>query len=85
VKPATAVPTIHHITPTSVKTGGKAFVITVTGKHFTKGNRVMWKGVTKETTFVSATTLKAKVLATDIVKSGRDTATSNGVSVNVRK
>jgi hypothetical protein len=95
VKPATAVPVIHHITPSSVKAGGKAFVITVKGEHFAKGNRVQWKGVARETTFVSATTLKAKVLATDIAKAGRyvvsvyrpgsDAATSNGVSVNVRK
>ncbi|MCX6693072.1 MAG: IPT/TIG domain-containing protein [Methanomicrobiales archaeon] len=95
VKPASAVPTIHHINPTSVKAGGKAFVIIVTGENFAKGNRVQWKGVARETTFVSATTLKAKVLATDIAKAGRyvvsvyrpgkDAATSNGVAFTVRK
>jgi hypothetical protein len=95
VKPATAVPVIKHINPSIVKAGAKAFVITVTGEHFSKGNRVQWKGVARETTFVSDTTIKAKVLATDIAKAGRyvvsvyrpgrDAATSNGVSVNVRK
>jgi hypothetical protein len=95
VKSAPAVPVVHHINPTSVKAGGKAFILTVTGEHFAKGNRVQWKGVAKETTFVSATTLKAKVLATDIAKAGRYlvsvyrpgryAATSNGVAVNVRK
>jgi hypothetical protein len=95
VKPATAVPVIHHITPSTVKAGTKAFILTVTGEHFIKDNRVQWKGVARETTFVSATTIKAKVLANDIAKAGRyvvsvyrpgrDSATSNGVAVNVRK
>jgi hypothetical protein len=95
VKPAAAVPVIHHINPSIVKAGAKAFILTVTGEHFSKGNRVQWKGLARETTFVSATTIKAKVLATDIAKAGRyvvsvyrpgrDAATSNGVAVNVRK
>jgi hypothetical protein len=94
VKTAAVEPVIHHITPSSVKVGGKAFVITVTGEHFLKGNRVQWKGLARETTFVSSTTLKAKVLAIDISKAGRyvvsvyrpgrDAATSNGVAFTVR-
>ncbi|MCX6692962.1 MAG: IPT/TIG domain-containing protein [Methanomicrobiales archaeon] len=95
MKSAPAVPVVHHINPSTVKAGAKAFILTITGEHFAKGNRVQWKGVARETTFVSSTTIKAKVLATDIAKSGRyvvsvyrpgrDVATSNGVSVNVRK
>jgi hypothetical protein len=88
VKLAPVLPTIHHITPSIVKVGTKAFILTVTGEHFAKGNRVLWKGVARKTTFVSATTIRAKVLANDIAKAGRyvvsvyrpgrDAATSNG-------
>jgi hypothetical protein len=95
IKFAPVVPVIKHINPSIVKAGAKAFVITMTGEHFAKGNRVQWKGIARETTFVSATTLRAKVLATDIARAGRyvvsvyrpgrDAATSNGVAVNVRK
>ena len=95
VKSAPAVPVVHHITPSTVKVGAKAFILTITGEHFAKGNRVKWKGVARETTFVSSTTIKAKVLATDIAKAGRylvsvyrpgrDKATSNGMAVNVLK
>jgi hypothetical protein len=78
-----------------VKAGTKTFILTVTGENFAKGNRVRWKGVARETTFVSSTTLRAKVLASDVAKAGRyvvsvyrpgrDAATSNGVTFNVRK
>jgi outer membrane protein assembly factor BamB len=95
VKFTLVLPVINHITPSTVKAGTKAFILTVTGEHFAKGNRVLWKGVARETTFVSATTIRAKVLANDIAKAGkyvvsvyrpgRNAATSNGVAVNVRK
>ena len=47
VKPATAVPVVQHINPSTVKAGTKAFILTVTGENFAKGNRVRWKGVAR--------------------------------------
>jgi hypothetical protein len=61
--------------PTSVKPGTAGFTLTVNGTGFVVGSVVNWNGNPRTTTFVSATQLRASVLASDIVKAGTASVT----------
>lgn len=64
------VPQVTALAPVSVAPGSAAFTLTVTGANFAKGAMVEWNGSLRVTTFVSATKLTAKILATDVAAAG---------------
>lgn len=87
-------PKVTALSPTKANAGGAAFTLTVAGTGFTSAATVKWNGVAVPTTYVSATTLKASITATQIGAPGtaavsvvQSGATSNAVSfaiANVR-
>ena len=64
------VPTLTTLSPSSATAGGAAFTLTVTGTNFVAASIVKWNGASRTTTFVSATQLKAAILAGDIATAG---------------
>ncbi|WP_306353273.1 hypothetical protein [Flavobacterium sp. '19STA2R22 D10 B1'] len=65
------VPTTTSITPTSAIAGSAGFELTVNGSNFVSGtSKVRWNGIDRATTFVSASQLKAAILASDITTAG---------------
>lgn len=84
-------PTITSISPTSAIAGGAGFTLTVNGTNFVSGSTVNFNGNARTTTFVSATQLRAAILASDIATTGifnvtvtnPGDGTSNGVSFTV--
>ena len=84
-------PTITSISPTSAIAGGAGFSLTVNGTNFVSGSTVNFNGSARTTTFVSATQLRAAILASDIATTGifnvtvtnPGDGTSNGVSFTV--
>ena len=85
-------PAISSISPTFMTAGGPAFTLTVTGSNFVSGSKVRWNGSDRVTTFVSATQLRATVLAADVATAGTvpvtvfnpDGSLSNTMSFEVR-
>ena len=66
-----AVPYIDSpLVPTSIKSGGSGFTLTVNGAGFVSGSVVNWNGSPRATTFVSNAQLTASILATDIAVKG---------------
>ena len=73
-------------------TGGPAFTLTVTGSNFVSGSKVRWNGSDRVTTFVSATQLRANVLAADVATAGTvpvtvfnpDGSISNAMTFEIR-
>jgi len=63
-------PKITSITPTTLKPGGAAFTLTVTGSGFVSDSVVQWNAANRTTTFVSSTQLKAAIPAEDIATAG---------------
>ena len=63
-------PAITSISPTFVTTGGPALTLTVSGSNFVSGSKVRWNGSDRVTTFVSATQLRANILAADVATAG---------------
>jgi hypothetical protein len=68
-------PTTTSISPTSVTAFGPAFTMTVTGTNFVPTSVVQWNGSNRATTYVSATQVKATILAADCNVGGMDTVT----------
>ncbi|HEY8599112.1 MAG TPA: IPT/TIG domain-containing protein [Thermomicrobiales bacterium] len=58
--------TLTGIDPEAVPVGIQGFTLTVTGTGFTAGSTVLLNGNSLPTTYVSATTLLAAILATDL-------------------
>jgi hypothetical protein len=58
------------LNPSTVLSGGAAFTLTVTGTNFIFSSTVQWNGNARTTTFVSATTLQAAIMASDIATVG---------------
>ena len=76
-------PTITSLSPTSATAGGAAFTLTVTGTNYVSGAKVNWQGAALQTTFGSATTLRAAVPASLIAMAGKASitvATAGGTS-----
>ena len=63
------VPVLSTLAPSSALEGGPAFTLTVTGNGFVPASTVRWNGSNRTTTFVSATQLRATILAADIASS----------------
>ena len=54
------------LSPGFAGVGGPGFTLTVTGSGFGVASKVLWDGQERPTTFVSATTLRAAIAASDI-------------------
>jgi hypothetical protein len=66
---ANPVPTVTApLHPQAVAPGRGDFILTVYGANFVSGAVVNWNGSPRSTTFVSARELRAKILASDVVK-----------------
>jgi hypothetical protein len=63
-------PTASSLSPASAAPGGGNFTLTVTGSNFIPTSVVRWKGVDRTTSFVSATQVRATILAADIAAAG---------------
>jgi uncharacterized protein (TIGR03437 family) len=63
-------PVLTALTPTFVNFGGPAFELTLTGSNFVPTSVVQWNGANRPTTFVSSTSLKALIPASDISFAG---------------
>ncbi len=69
IQPAPA-PAITSLNPGFAIIGGQAFALTVNGTNFTNGSVVRWNDAGRQTTFVSATQLRAAIPASDIAAAG---------------
>ena len=69
------VPSIASLSPSSAAAGGAAFTLTVNGSGFIQSSVVNFNGSARTTTFVSATQIKADILASDIATSGNANVT----------
>jgi hypothetical protein len=63
-------PTLTQISPAVVTTGAAAFTLTLTGTNFVPTSVANFNGQARVTTFVSATSLTAAILASDVVAAG---------------
>jgi hypothetical protein len=68
--PANPVPVASSLSPTSTRSGGASFVLTVNGSSFISGSAIAWNGAALPTTFVSTTQLTSQVPAADIASAG---------------
>ncbi|MEW6721532.1 MAG: polysaccharide deacetylase family protein [Thermodesulfobacteriota bacterium] len=68
--PVPADPRITALSPANVVAGNPAFNLTVNGAGFVSGADVRWNGLNRTTTYVSATQLRAAVLAADVAVPG---------------
>ena len=68
--PPNPVPTIAALNPNTVTSGGAGFTLTVTGTGFVQASVVRINNADRATTFVSATEVRAAILAGDIVNGG---------------
>jgi uncharacterized protein (TIGR03437 family) len=63
-------PAVTTLNPASALAGSPAFTLTVNGTGFVTGATVQWNGVSRTTTFVSATQLTAAIVAADVASAG---------------
>jgi uncharacterized delta-60 repeat protein len=61
------VPLITSISPSRRIHGSSGFILQVTGKKFVNGAKIRWNGALKPTTYVSSTSLKATISASNIM------------------
>ena len=81
-----AVPLLTSMSPATRMAGGGAFTLTVTGANFVSGDIVKWNGMPRATAFVSATTLTASIVATDVANPATypvRVATASGVNTGI--
>jgi len=64
------VPTISSLAPAGVPVGNAAFVLTVSGSNFVADSLVLFNGQGRQTTFVSASMLRAAIPASDVQMGG---------------
>jgi len=64
------VPVLSSLDPSSAGAGGAGFTLTAAGSKFVDGAVVKWNGTDRTTTYVSATSLTAQILASDITTAG---------------
>lgn len=69
-------PVTTNISPSNATAGGPSFTLTVSGSGFISSSTVLWGGVSKATTYISANSLTASILAGDI-------STSTNVSIAI--
>ncbi|PYR51180.1 MAG: hypothetical protein DMF89_06935 [Acidobacteria bacterium] len=63
-------PVISSLSPAQAFVGAGAFTLTVNGGGFTASSVVKWNGASRTTTYVSATSLQAAILASDVATIG---------------
>ncbi len=63
-------PVLNSLNPRIVFAGGLAFTLTVGGNNFNSSSVVRWNGADRQTSFVSATQLRASIPAADIANAG---------------
>jgi hypothetical protein len=63
-------PVIVSFNPASACQNGPGFTLSITGTGFVDGAEVLWNGVPRAATFVSATQLRVEVLASDLTTAG---------------
>src|SRR5262245_15701960 len=61
---------INSLNPNVAKRGGVDFILTITGKNFTRNSVVRWNGASRQTIFISSEALTAKIKAADIETAG---------------
>jgi len=66
----TALPLLLSLSPELTLAGGSQFTLIVSGANFAANAVVLWNGEVRQTTAVSATELKATILASDIAAEG---------------
>jgi outer membrane protein assembly factor BamB len=66
---------ISSVTPSTVSSGGPAFMLTVNGSAFNTASAVIWNGSARVTTYQSTSLLTAQILASDIAAAGSATVT----------
>jgi subtilisin family serine protease len=64
------VPAISSLSPAQAFIGAGAFTLTVNGGGFSTTSVVKWNGASRTTTYVSATSLQAAILASDVTTIG---------------
>ncbi len=64
------VPTLTAINPTQVTSGGPEFNLVLTGTNFVESSLVLFNNVARQTTFISATELRAVIFGSDIATGG---------------
>ena len=64
------IPSVQSVSPESVKAGGSAFTLTVTGTQFTGNSVILWNGVARPTVAISSVELRALIPAADIAVAG---------------
>ena len=65
------IPILSAVSPSSVTAGGPSYTMQLTGIGFTSASTVLVNGNSRATTYVSATSLTAQVLASDIATIGQ--------------
>ncbi len=65
--PATAMPTVSALSPSTVVEGSAGFTLVVSGTNFAPTSSVQWNGQARPTTYVSANTLDVQINASDVV------------------
>ncbi len=75
-------PTITAIAPDHATVLGAGFTLTVTGTNFLRNSVVDWNGAARTTTYVSATSLQAQILPTDLTIPGTVEITVLNVASN---
>lgn len=68
--PPNPVPVLTALNPSSVSSGSNNFTLTVTGTGFVQASVVRFNGQPRQTTFVSATEVRAVILAGDVINGG---------------
>ena len=80
-------PTLSALTPANAPAGGPAFTLAADGTNFVNGATLLWNGVARTSTFVSATRVTASIPAGDIAAPGSASVTlrnPNGQTSNAR-
>jgi len=70
IEPVAPVPSIAGLDPPGITAGQSAFDLVVSGADFVEGATVQWNGADRDTTFVSATEVKASIPAADVANPG---------------
>ncbi|MGA2099544.1 MAG: choice-of-anchor D domain-containing protein [Candidatus Sulfotelmatobacter sp.] len=74
------------LAPTTAAPGSPATTLTINGAGFASGDSVLWNGSSRTTTFISAGTIQASLLASDLATAGtaqvtvKNTSGAGGVS-----
>jgi hypothetical protein len=63
-------PTLTSLSPSQVFAGSPGFTLAATGTNFVAGATVLWNGVARQTTFVSAMRVEAAIPDTDVASAG---------------